>query len=141
MLSLAALMNSLPLWVAQTLASAFLAILFLQSGLDKVFDWKGNKEYITGYFSKTPLRRFSTFMLFNITVLEVFAGIVSAAGCITVLLTQNAAIAFAGAALAGVNVVSLFFGQRLAKDYAGASGMVPYAVFAIGAVLLQGMNL
>ena len=134
-------MNSLPLWVAQTLASAFLAILFLQSGLDKVLDWKGNKEYLTGYFAKTPLRRFSTFLLFNITGLEVVTGIVCAAGCITVLLTRASAIAFAGAALAGVNVVSLFLGQRLAKDYAGAAGMVPYAVFAIGAVLLQGFNL
>lgn len=141
MLSLAALMNSLPLWVAQTLASAFLAILFLQSGLDKVFDWKGNKEYIGGYFAKSPLARFSTFLLLNITVLEVLAGIVCAAGCFTVLLTRSSAIAFAGATLAGLNVVSLFFGQRLVKDYAGASGMVPYGVFAIGSVLLQGYNL
>jgi len=134
-------MNSLPLWVAQTLASAFLAILFLQSGLDKVLDWKGNKEYLTGYFAKTPLRRFSTFLLFNITVLEVLTGVVCAAGCLTVLVTRDSSIAFAGAALAGLNVVSLFFGQRLAKDYAGAAGMVPYAVFAIGSVLLQGFNL
>lgn len=134
-------MNSLPQWVAQTLASAFLAILFLQSGLDKVLDWKGNKEYVAGFFAKTPLRRFTTFMLFNITVLEVLAGVVSAAGCLTVLLTQNSTIAFAGAVLAGLNVVSLFFGQRIAKDYAGAAGMVPYAIFAIGSVLLQGMNL
>jgi uncharacterized membrane protein YphA (DoxX/SURF4 family) len=134
-------MNSLPLWVAQTLASAFLAILFLQSGLDKVFDWKGNKEYIAGYFSKTPFGRFSTFLLFNITVLEVFAGIASAAGCLVVLLTRNSDIAFGGAVLAGLSVVSLFFGQRITKDYAGASGMVPYAVFTIGAILLQGQNL
>ena len=134
-------MSSLSLWVAQTLAAAFLAILFLQSGLDKVLDWKGNKEYLGGYFAKTPLRRFSTFLLFNITVLEVFAGVASAAGCVTVFLTRNAGLAFVGAALAGLNVVALFFGQRLAKDYAAAAGMVPYACFAIGAVLLQGSNL
>ena len=134
-------MNSLPLWVAQTLASAFLAVLFLQSGLDKVLDWKGNKEYIGGYFAKTPLRRFSTFMLFNITVLEMFAGIVSAAGCLMVLLSRNSAVAFAGATLAGIAVVGLFLGQRVAKDYAGAAGMVPYAIFAIGSILLQGFNL
>jgi uncharacterized membrane protein YphA (DoxX/SURF4 family) len=134
-------MNSIPLWVAQTLASAFLAILFLQSGLDKVLDWKGNREYIGGYFAKSPMRRFSTFLLFNITVLEVFAGVVSAAGFLTVLLTRSSGIAFAGATLAGIAVVSLFLGQRLTKDYAAAAGMVPYAVFCIGSVLLQGMNL
>ena len=134
-------MNSLPLWVAQTLASAFLAILFLQSGLDKVLDWKGNKEYIGGYFAKSPLRRFSTFLLFNITVLEVFTGIACAAGTVVVFLTRSSAIAFGGAVLAGISVVSLFLGQRLTKDYAGAAGMVPYAVFAIGAILLQGHDL
>jgi uncharacterized membrane protein YphA (DoxX/SURF4 family) len=134
-------MNSLSLWVAQTLASAFLAILFLQSGLDKVFDWQGNKEYIRGYFAKTPVARYSTFLLFNLTVLEMFAGIVSAAGCLVVLLTRGSEIAFAGAVLSGLSVVSLFLGQRLTKDYAGASGMVPYALFAIGAVLLQGHGL
>ena len=134
-------MNPLALWVAQSLASAFLAVLFLQSGLDKVLDWKGNKEYIGGYFAKSPLRRFSTFLLFNITVLEMFAGVVSAAGFVTVVLTRHSGIAFAGATLAGINVVSLFLGQRLTRDYAAAAGMVPYAVFAIGSVLLQGINL
>ncbi|MFZ5444387.1 MAG: DoxX family membrane protein [Myxococcota bacterium] len=134
-------MSSLSLWVAQTLAAAFLGILFLQSGLDKVLDWKGNKEWLTGYFAKSPLKRFPTFLLFNITVLEVAAGVVSAAGCLTVLLTRGSTIAFVGAVLSAVSVVSLFFGQRLAKDYAGAAGMVPYALFTIASVLLQGANL
>lgn len=131
-------MHSVSLWVAQLLASAFLSVLFLQSGLDKVIDWKGNKEYLGGYFAKTPFRRFSTLLLFQITVLEVFAGIVSAGGFVALLFTRWSGIAFAGAVLAGLNVVALFFGQRIAKDYAGAAGMVPYGIFTIGAVLLLG---
>jgi len=134
-------MNSIALWIAQTLASAFLAVLFLQSGLDKVLDWKGNKDYIAGFFSKTPLRKFSTVMLLQITLLEMLAGIVSAAGCLTVLVTRASAIAFAGAVLSGISIVALFFGQRIAKDYAAAAGMVPYAIFAIGSVLVQGASL
>jgi len=31
----------------------FLAILFIQSGLDKVFDWNGNLGWLTGHFEKT----------------------------------------------------------------------------------------
>lgn len=134
-------MHSTPLWIAQTLAAAFLAVLFVQSGLDKVLDWKGNKEYISGFFGKTPLRRFSTFLLFNITVLEVFAGVTSAAGCLSVLLTRDAHLAFAGAVLSSLAFLALFFGQRLAKDYAAAAGMMPYALFGIGSILLQGSNL
>jgi hypothetical protein len=133
-------MNTLSLWLAQSMAAAFLAILFLQSGLDKVLDWKGNRDYIGGFFSKTPLRSASTFLLFNITVMEMAAGVVSAAGCITLLLTRDSTIALAGAALAGLSILALFFGQRLAKDYAGAAAMVPYACFAVGAVVLQGLH-
>ncbi len=129
------------MWVAQCLSSAILAVLFLQSGLDKVIDWKGNKEYIGGYFSKTPLRKFTTPMLLQITVLELLAGVVSAAGFIMLLFTRIPLVAFIGAVLAGVNVLALFFGQRIAKDYAGASGMMPYALFSIGSVLLLGWGI
>lgn len=131
-------MHSVSLWVAQILASAFMAILFLQSGLDKVFDWKGNKEYIGGYFSKTPLRRFTTFLLFQITVLEVLAGVFCAGGVVTLLVARTPLVGFIGAVLAGLNIVALFFGQRIAKDYAAAAGMVPYGIFTIGSVLLLG---
>lgn len=124
--------------MAQLLASAFFAVLFLQSGLDKVLDWQGNKAYIASVFEKTPLRPLSTLLLFAITVLEVLTGVVSAAGCLTLLVTGTALVALAGAMLAGVSLLSLFFGQRIAKDYAGAAGLVPYMLFAVGSVLLQG---
>lgn len=133
-------MTSLAIWIAQTLASAFLAVLFLQSGLDKVLDWKGNKEYVTGFLSKTPMARFAGFAFLQITLLEVLAGVLSAGGCLTVLLTKDASVALAGAALSGLTIVGLFLGQRLAKDYAAAAGMVPYGIFTIGAVLLQGLS-
>lgn len=132
--------HSVSLWAAQVLASAFLAVLFLQSGLDKVLDWKGNREYIGGYLAKTPLGRFPRFMLFNITVLEVLAGVLSAAGCLGVVFTRHSEVAFLGACVAGVALVGLFLGQRLAKDYAAAAGMVPYVIATVGAVLLQGAN-
>ena len=31
-------------------AGLLVAILFIQSGLDKGFDWKGNLEWLTGHF-------------------------------------------------------------------------------------------
>ncbi len=131
-------MNSTTLWIAQTLASAFLGVLFLQSGLDKVLDWKGNREYITGYFAKTPLKMFTAPMFVSITILEVLTGVLSAAGSVTVLITQRPNVAFLGAVLAGLTILGLFFGQRIAKDYAAAAGMVPYALYSLLAILLLG---
>jgi hypothetical protein len=31
----------------------------------------------------------------------------------------------------------LFFGQRMAKDYAGAASLVPYFILSVGAVVLM----
>ncbi len=131
-------MGSNSLWVAQSLSSAFLAVLFLQSGLDKVLDWKGNREYVTGYFAKSPLRAFTTPMLVTLTLLEVLAGVVSAAGTVATVLVRDTSLALSGAVLAGVTLLALFFGQRLAKDYAAAAGLVPYVILSLGSILLLG---
>lgn len=133
-------MNSTTLWVAQSLSSAFLAVLFLQSGLDKVLDWKGNREYVTGYFAKSPLKNFTAPMFVTLTILEVLTGVVCAAGAVTVLLTKQAKVGFLGAVLSGVTILALFFGQRLAKDYAAAAGMVPYGIYSLLAILLLGLH-
>ena len=44
-----------PLRLAQLFTCAFLAILFLQSGIDKVVDRSGNLEWLTGHFASSPL--------------------------------------------------------------------------------------
>ena len=41
----------------QIFAVSFLAILFLQSGLDKVFDWKGNLDLAEKSFCKFDIRK------------------------------------------------------------------------------------
>ncbi len=125
------------LFVAQLGCAAFLAILFLQSGLDKVLDWSGNRSYINSVFEKTPLKRLSGLLLLGITVLEVLTGAVSAAGVLGLLILRDPTTAFAGAGLATATVLSLFFGQRIAKDYAGAAGLVPYFIASVVSVLVQ----
>ena len=128
--------NLFPLWLAQTLCVLFLAITFLQSGLDKVIDWKGNLGWLTGHFSKTPLRGVVAPMLATLTLLELAAGAVSAAGVAVLVLSGSTRVALWGAALSGLAFVALFFGQRMAKDYAGASGLVPYFLVSIVALLV-----
>ncbi len=130
--------NQVGFFVAQVLVAAFLAVLFLQSGLNKVLDWKGNRAYIGEVFSQTPLRRLSGLMLLAITFLEVASGVLSAAGALALVLLHTPQLAFAGAALSSVSVLSLFFGQRIAKDYAGAAGLVPYFLVTVVALVLEG---
>ncbi|MEY2520640.1 MAG: hypothetical protein QOF24_2399 [Verrucomicrobiota bacterium] len=122
--------------VMQVLAAAFLAILFLQSGIDKVVDRRGNLEWLKGHFAKSPLAGFVPMMVSLITILEIAAGALSAVGCVTILLKRDSTFAFYGAIVAAISIVALFFGQRMAKDYAGAATLVPYFLLTLGAIYL-----
>mgnify|MGYP001442432814 CR=1 FL=1 len=127
--------SCLPLFpVMQLSFSAFLAILFLQSGLDKVLDWKGNKAYLTDHFAKSPLRGTMPLLLPVITLVELAAGLFSAAGAVAVLLGRGPCLGGIGATCAVAALLMLFFGQRVAKDYAGAAALVPYFLVATAAL-------
>jgi hypothetical protein len=113
-----------------------LAICFLQSGIDKVIDFKGNLAWLTGHFAKSPLRGQVVPMLGIITVLECAVGALCAVGAVQIALSGEMKLALYGAELAALNIVMLFFGQRIAKDYAGAAALIPYFIVCVGAILL-----
>ena len=130
--------DSLAFWLMQALASLFLAILFLQSSLDKIFDRRGNLDYLTEHFSKSPLAATVGPTFLVITILELTAGVLSGLGCVLIVLKHDPAIAFWGATVAATALCALFFGQRVAKDYAGAAVLVPYFILALVAMWLTG---
>jgi hypothetical protein len=127
-----------PIFALQAMVSAFFGILFLQSGLDKVIDRRGNLEWLTGHFAKSPLAGMVPLLLALITLMELVAGALSAIGCIVILLRGHATIAFYGAVVAGVSLLALFFGQRMAKDYPGAAALVPYFLVVIAGLIWLG---
>ena len=123
-------------YLMQIFASAFLAILFLQSGVDKVVDRRGNFEWLKGHFAKSPLAGTVPALLTTITILELAAGVLSALGCVLLLLLRDSTVAFCGALISAAAIIALFFGQRVAKDYAGAAVLVPYFLLALLAIYL-----
>jgi hypothetical protein len=124
------------MYLLQIFSSAFLAILFLQSGIDKVADRRGNLEWLTGHFAKSPLAGMVPLLVTAITLLEIATGVCSAVGCALIIFKHNSTLAFYGAALASISIIALFFGQRVAKDYAGAATLVPYFLLVLSALYL-----
>ena len=112
-------------------AALFVAILFIQSGLDKVFDWKGNLDWLTGHFSKTFLAGMVPMMLATITVMELATGFLSVVGIIYFLATGSPIVIFYASIVGALSITALFFGQRVAKDYAGAAILVPYFILLL----------
>jgi hypothetical protein len=117
-------------------AALLVAILFIQSALDKVFDWKGNLEWLTGHFSKTFLAPLVPMMLATITVMELATGFLAAAGIIYFVVAGSLALIFWASVIGAASIVALFFGQRVAKDYPGAAILVPYFILLLILMLL-----
>ena len=124
------------IYLMQILVAALLAILFLQSGIDKIVDRRGNLEWLKGHFAKSPLAGTVPALLTAITILEIAAGVLSALGCLLVVFIRDSTVGFCGAVISSVAIIALFFGQRVAKDYAGAAVLVPYFLLALVAIYL-----
>lgn len=109
----------------------FLAITFIQSGYDKVVDWKGNVEWLKGHFSQTILKNQVPQALLLILVLEILSGAFSVIGIIEIFMKDDGVqkdFPFFAAALSAVTLLLLLLGQRIAKDYDGARTIVIYFV-------------
>src|SRR6266480_2524305 len=84
------------IFILQILTSAFLGILFLQSGIDKTVDRRGNLEFLQGHFAKSPLSGMVPLLVTLITVLELLAGVLSAIGCVLNVVMHEPTVAFYG---------------------------------------------
>src|SRR5437762_3768150 len=109
------------IFILQILTSAFLGILFLQSGIDKIVDRRGNLEFLQGHFAKSPLAGMVPLLVTVVTVLEIVSVARSAIGCVILILTRDPTVAFYGAVIRAISIIPVFFVQRMAKVHAGAA--------------------
>lgn len=112
-------------------SSAFFAILFLQSGIDKIIDRKNNLSWLKDHFSKTVFKNTVPFLLTLLTFFELMAGIFCFLGFFSILMYGYTLFSFIGILFSLISLTSLFFGQRLAKDYIGAADLAIYFIVAI----------
>ena len=119
---------------AAILILIFLAVTFIQSGYDKIMDWKGNVEWLKEHFSKTFLRNYVPVSLLAILVLEVVSGILCTVGAVELLVTREHVYGYYGALFSCIALILLLFGQRIAKDYDGARTIAIYFIPAVMAV-------
>lgn len=125
---------------AQNLAPHFLimiffAITFLQSAIDKAMDWNGNLAWLNGHFKNSPLGSQVKVMLGALTLVEFASGLSCAYALVRLLNSKTDAVSCA-LTICGVNLLMLLFGQRLAKDYAGAATIGQYMILVIAGFLL-----
>lgn len=122
-------------YITEILILLFLAVTFLQSGYDKITDWKGNVDWLKSHFANTFLGNKVPFSLGIILILEIIASILALAG-IWFLFNDCKEIALYSAIISCITLLLLLYGQRIAKDYDGARTIVIYFIPAIFLVFL-----
>jgi hypothetical protein len=121
---------------AEILVLLFLIITFLQSGIDKITDWKGNVDFITGHFKNSPLQKMVPLLLLTVLIFEIAASVLMLLGGYFILAEDSSSIAKVGLEFAAITLIMLLIGQRLAKDYAGAMTIAVYFILTIFGIYL-----
>ncbi len=129
-------MLNLQTYITEILILVFILITFLQSGIDKITDWKGNTGWLKEHFSKTFLAGQVPLMVGTILVFEVVTGILAIIGIIQLIASGELLFALYTCILAAVTLLMLLFGQRVAKDYAGAFTICGYFIVVIFGVYI-----
>ena len=117
--------------------SLFFAILFLQSGIDKIISFSGNLAYFKDHFKNSFLRNQVKFLLVIITFLECLTGGVCFYVVLLTLFNTDGLLFLIypwhliGMFLSLMTLSCLFLGQRIVQDYAGAVNLGIYFLIAL----------
>lgn len=114
-----------------TICMLVLVVLWLQSGIDKIIDFKGNLDWLNKHFSKSFLKTLVPFLLISLTILELGSGLLSLLGILEVLILKTWRLPIWACSLSLFTLLTLFAGQRFAKDYAGAASLMGYFIYII----------
>ncbi|WP_299315591.1 DoxX family protein [uncultured Aquimarina sp.] len=109
----------------------FLLITFLQSGIDKIMDWKGNLSWLKEHFSATFMAKMVPLLLSIVLILEIITAILCILGIYQLI--ADGGIRYASEAMFSgcFTLIMLLFGQRVAKDYQGALTITCYFIVAV----------
>ena len=121
--------------IVQILSSIFFAIVFFQSGIDKIIDRKGNLNFFENHFKNTLFHKIYTHALTTLMLLELIAAILCAYGCIHSIVYKDTGFIFYGLLVTSFVLLSLLLGQRIAKDYIGAADITIYFIMCIISIM------
>ena len=106
--------------------SFFFLVLFLQSSLDKAFNWKENLEWLKSHFSQTIFKSTVSTLLLTLMILEFTTGIIFGMNIIHYFFEIHQFVPFLSFFFSSCTLLCLFLGQRMAKDYEGAVSIAVY---------------
>ncbi|MDA9892714.1 DoxX family protein [Flavobacteriaceae bacterium] len=116
---------------------AFFLIVFIQSGIDKIIDYKGNLTFLKGLFKAFFSPPLITLALISVTILEVISGVLCLIGIGDFILNDSSFIGLLGLITGSFALLILLFGQRVSKNYEGAKTITIYFILAMIGIVLS----
>jgi uncharacterized membrane protein YphA (DoxX/SURF4 family) len=117
-------------------ALAFFLIVFIQSGVDKIIDYKGNLAYLNDLLKIHFSPPIITLALVVVTILELISGILCLVGIFSFIFNASNFIGLLGLIIGSLALLVLLFGQRVSKNYDGAKTIAIYFVLAMIGIAL-----
>ena len=115
---------------------AFFLIVFIQSGVDKIVDYKGNLAFLKGLFKAFFSPPLITLALISVTILEIISGVLCLIGIGDFILNDSSFIGLLGLITGSFALLILLFGQRVSKNYEGAKTIAIYFILAMIGIVL-----
>jgi len=114
----------------------FLLITFGISVIEKLTDWKVTIGYIKETFKNTFIKKIITPLIMGLLLLEIITCTLIVSGIYKLIFEGRNYVALLGCMFSGVCILYMLIGQRIAKDYVGATSLTVYFILVILGVFL-----
>lgn len=122
--------------LAEIFILLFLIITFGISVIEKLTDWKGTISYIEENFKNTFIKNFIKPLIAILIALEVFSLIFLILGAFQLFSTKEKEYALLGCVFSTISILYMLIGQRIAKDYPGATSLAIYFLVSVFGIYL-----
>ena len=125
-----------PIIINIILILSFFSIVFIQSGLDKVFNKKENLSFLYELLGKVFSKSLILVAFYSVTLLEVASGFLCLIGVLEIILYGSSALGYWGLIVGALALLILLFGQRMSQNYDGAKTITIYFILAVFGISL-----
>ena len=115
----------------ESLLLLFFIITYFISITEKISTWKKTIFYYTNHFQNSILEKNVVQSVYFVIILEILTLITLLIGYVNLLYFNTLIISIAGLTLSGFTLLVLLIGQRIAKDYVGATSITVYFILNI----------
>ena len=115
---------------------SFFSIVFIQSGLDKVFNKKENLSFLYELLGKVFSKSLILVAFYSITLLEVASGFLCLIGVLEIIVDGSSTLGYWGLIVGALALLILLFGQRMSQNYDGAKTITIYFILTVFGIAL-----